>query len=431
MPLVGKKCYQAFHGRQERCEVCPTHTALETGRAAYDVVPKTGPGGTIVGWLDLFSFPLVERETGEFTGVIEYVRDITERKRTEEALRESEEKYRAVISGASDGIVLFDMVGNVLESNTAAEELLGYSKEELRGVHFAQFAVPREKARLENGFAELIRTGRGFVNDVLAERKDGSTFSIDITGSVIGYAGMKVVQGIFRDVSERKRIELMKENLIRDVSHELKAPIAMMEMAQAMCREAVDAGDMDGVGKALQMTARNLKTLSRDVGSILSSFTLRGRRGERPKRLVSLARVIRAVADDLRPLMAQKKLRFRVDIAAGADKVAVERRGLRMLVYNIMDNAVKFTKRGGISVTARPEENWVRLRMRDTGLGIAAKDGPSLFERFYKANPAIQGTGLGLSICKEIAEMYGGMITVESEGAGRGTTVTVTLPRRL
>jgi diguanylate cyclase (GGDEF)-like protein len=92
MPLVGKKCYQAYHSRTLPCEICPTQKTLKTGKAAYEVVPKCGPKGVIVGWLDLYSFPLVDSKTGKIEGVIEYVRDITERKMAEERLAELNEE---------------------------------------------------------------------------------------------------------------------------------------------------------------------------------------------------------------------------------------------------------------------------------------------------------------------------------------------------
>jgi PAS domain S-box-containing protein len=78
MPLKGKTCFQAYHGRNESCETCPTRKTLDTSKAAYEVVPKTGPGGKVVGWLDLYSFPLLDSSTGQLKGVIEYVRDITD-----------------------------------------------------------------------------------------------------------------------------------------------------------------------------------------------------------------------------------------------------------------------------------------------------------------------------------------------------------------
>ncbi|MGQ9673447.1 MAG: PAS domain S-box protein, partial [Candidatus Aminicenantales bacterium] len=89
LPLQGKRCFEAYHLRKNNCEVCPTRKTLETGQAAYEVVPRIGPEGKITGWLDLFSFPLIDKATGQMKGIIEYVRDITERKQTEDRLQAS------------------------------------------------------------------------------------------------------------------------------------------------------------------------------------------------------------------------------------------------------------------------------------------------------------------------------------------------------
>ncbi len=86
MPLVGKKCYEAYHGRSEHCKVCPTTRTIETGKAAYEVVPRTGPHGDVIGWMDLYSFPLIDSATGKLKGVIEYVRDISDKRAAEETL---------------------------------------------------------------------------------------------------------------------------------------------------------------------------------------------------------------------------------------------------------------------------------------------------------------------------------------------------------
>ena len=94
-PLVGKKCYQVYHNKNEPCTVCPTRITMKTGESAYEVVPRTGPDNEISGWLDLHSFPMLDTETGKVTGVIEYVRDITERKRTEEQIEKQQEKMEA------------------------------------------------------------------------------------------------------------------------------------------------------------------------------------------------------------------------------------------------------------------------------------------------------------------------------------------------
>jgi diguanylate cyclase (GGDEF)-like protein len=87
MPLVGKKCYEAYHCRSAQCEVCPSRDTLRTGKSAYEIVQKTGPGGEAAGYMDLYSFPLIDAATGKMTGVIEYVRDITKRRRAEDDLQ--------------------------------------------------------------------------------------------------------------------------------------------------------------------------------------------------------------------------------------------------------------------------------------------------------------------------------------------------------
>lgn len=98
MPLAGKKCYEAFHGRNTACEKCPTRHSIETGQAGYEVVAKRGPGRRVEGWLDVYSFPLYDTQTGHLKGVIEFVRDITQRKQAEDEIRRlNEELERRVI----------------------------------------------------------------------------------------------------------------------------------------------------------------------------------------------------------------------------------------------------------------------------------------------------------------------------------------------
>jgi len=122
MPLIGKKCYEAYHGRTERCEVCPTYQTINTGEGAYEVVPKTGKGGQIVGWLDLYSFPLIDKVTGKMRGVIEYVRDISDRKQAEEALRFSEEMAKRL---AQENAIMAE-IGRIISSTLDIED--GYER---------------------------------------------------------------------------------------------------------------------------------------------------------------------------------------------------------------------------------------------------------------------------------------------------------------
>ncbi len=119
MPLVGKKCYEAYHGRSEHCKICPTMRTLKNGRAAYEVVPKTGPKGDTIGWFDLYSFPMIDSATGELKGAIEYVRDITEKKAAEDMLTRRDYQLE-ILSRTSQHVNAILETGAILRTVVAA-----------------------------------------------------------------------------------------------------------------------------------------------------------------------------------------------------------------------------------------------------------------------------------------------------------------------
>ena len=136
----------------------------------------------------------------------------SERKHVEEALKESEEKYRSLLDHASDAIFLADMEGNLQEANKKAEELLGYSREEVSGIHISRIHPAEVFGKIKDVFNEIITKGSGSVNDVSVLRKDGKIIPVDITGSLIKRGRTKVLQGIFRDITERKRtVEALRQ----------------------------------------------------------------------------------------------------------------------------------------------------------------------------------------------------------------------------
>jgi PAS domain S-box-containing protein len=208
-PLIGKKCYEAYHSNSEPCKACPTIQTLKTGKPAYEVVAKRGPGGEIVGWLDLYSFPLFDTENGKMKGVIEYVRDITERKRTEEALRENEERFRDLYDSAPVGYHEYDTEGLITNVNRTDLEMLGYHREEMIGQYIWKFNVEEDFARQQilEKLAGLRPPGRSLERTY--RRKDGTTFPVliedrltkDERGRITG------IRCIIQDITERKQME--------------------------------------------------------------------------------------------------------------------------------------------------------------------------------------------------------------------------------
>jgi PAS domain S-box-containing protein len=150
---------------------------------------------------------VVHDKEGGFLYFIVIVNDITGRKKAEKALKESEEKYHSLMNQAGDAILLADTNGNLLEVNKKAEELLGYTKEELSNINISQIHPNEELERTFANFKEIVQKGSAFLNDGMILRKDGKIVHVDITGSAIEYAGKKVILGIFRDITERKHAE--------------------------------------------------------------------------------------------------------------------------------------------------------------------------------------------------------------------------------
>jgi PAS domain S-box-containing protein len=149
------------------------------------------------------------------------IRDITERKQAEEALKASEQKYRNLMENASDPILLADMQGNIIEANRKAEELWGYTKEELLQMHYTQLHPMQELEKTIAAFKKIIEKNSGYLSGGFIQRKEGDIIPVDITCNVIEYVGRKVVQASFRDISEHKQAKDILEKLVRERTAEL------------------------------------------------------------------------------------------------------------------------------------------------------------------------------------------------------------------
>lgn len=205
MPLVGKKCYEAYHNRRARCETCPTYTSLKAGKAAAEILPKVGPDGKGIGWLEVYSYPLFDAATGQLKGVIEYLRDITERKRAEEALRESEEQYRKIVENTNDTIMLTAPDGKIEYLSPACVRVLGHEPEELAGKEL--WIVHEDDLRkVKDVFYRALKGASGANFEYRVMTKKGDIKWVSHAWSPIMKDGkVQRVVSILRDITEPKR----------------------------------------------------------------------------------------------------------------------------------------------------------------------------------------------------------------------------------
>jgi heavy metal sensor kinase len=211
-----------------------------------------------------------------------------------------------------------------------------------------------------------------------------------------------------------------------DASHELRTPLAAMQAILSVTREKRRApADYELALADLAEEADRLRGLVEDL--------LRLARGETqpvaPRAKADLSTLLHDVTDSLRPLAEAKGLALTCDVPAGLSLMGDSDALIRLFV-NLLDNAVKYTERGGIAVTGRAETHGLRVTVADTGIGIPTEHLPHVFDRFYRVDKAraARGTGLGLAIALEIARAHGGTITVDST-PGAGTAFTVSLPK--
>ncbi len=427
MPLVGKKCYDAYHGRDKRCEKCPSCRTLVSGKPAYEIVPYTGPDGKTIGWMDLRTFPLKSSSTGRTEGVIEYVRDITAHVKAAAAIKKSEQKYRGIIDTAGDGFWYADEKGRFLDVNPAACGMLGYRKDEMLRMRISDVEMAEKQSGIERHIRYMNKSGGHF--ETRHRKKGGEAIDVEVsTTYFVDPEGKDRIIAFIRDISEKKEAEAERIALIRNLSHELKTPIAISEMAYGLMKTAVESGDMEKVKNTHRIFISNLSRLKKDMNNIIDLFSLKTGFRPRERTLCDIRGVLGNVLQNLDFGIKQKGLAVNVDIRKGAGHIYMNKNALRTVLFNVLDNAVKFTERGDIAVASRRKDGYVEIRVKDTGIGIGPGYLDKVFEPFFKGHPSLVGAGVGLVICRNIVRMYGGDIAVASAGPGRGTSVVLKLP---
>lgn len=347
--------------------------------------------------------------------------------------RKSEQRFRAVFHEAGVGITLVDRTGRFVEVNEAFSALVGLGVEQLRGMHSAMVTHPADREDDRAVFEELYATdGDGFRREKRYMRPDGTVVWASVTATLLRDSEGRpdVSLGIVEDVTERKEIERIKDELVSVVGHELRTPLTSIRGSLGLLEAGV-AGELPGeAAQMVQIARENTDRLVRLVNDTLDLERLEAGRVDVDPRPVSpaellatTARVVQPVADEagVELTWSAEELELMVD----PDRVV-------QALVNLVANAVKFSPAGScVHTSIERQDDCALISVADQGRGIPPDQLEAVFERFQQVDASDRrekgGTGLGLAISRAIVEQHAGRIWAESE-LGKGATFRLTLP---
>lgn len=386
--------------------------------------------------------------------------DITERKNAEEALRESEEKYRQIAETAQEGIVVTNAAGIITFANVRLAEILGYTADEIIGRPYADL-MDDEWRRMARAKANRRRLGIAEQYDFKFARKDGTSIwaivaanpVFDAHGAIVGSLGM------ITDITDRKRTEealreahdklelrvqertakivammaqleqthKVQKRFVADASHDLRTPLTVVraEIDLLLHQES----HMMETRRSLIRMAAEVKRLESLASDLLLLATLDAKTELGPRRLIRLDELLLDSIANLAPLAQGKEIAWNINIDEPIE-IICDPAAMDRAITNILENAIKYSPDSSvIAVTLGLRGEYAEILVADTGIGIPREDLQKVFDRFYRSDltRTTPGTGLGLSIVKAVVESHQGHVHIESE-PNIGTSVHIMLP---
>ncbi len=419
-------------------------------RQAVDLPAMTKDGRRI--WINVTGARIAHE--GKLAALISFT-DITERRRAEEALKESEEKYRSILDEIGDAYFEVDLKGNFTFVNDQMSQHLQYSKEELLGMNYRTFTAPEEIQEIYKAYNEVYRTGQPKANiGHKIIRKDGSKgFSVVSISPVRNEKGEVVrFRGISRDITERKRLEEEREALLQNIkninqkleeankelqdfvyiaSHDLREPLRKISSFGTLLEESLRGKLDEDQRENLEFMIDGARRMQNMIDALLTYSRLTTK--AKPFEWVNLNEVVEDVKKfELAALLEETQ--GAIHIPKPLPSVQADPIQMHQLFQNLIGNGLKFHKEGVLpEVTIRAYDlgnHMIRIEVEDNGIGIDEKYHSQLFTMFRRLHTREQyeGTGIGLAVCKKIVERHGGSIGVRSK-PGEGSTFWFTLPK--
>lgn len=391
------------------------------------------------------------------------IEDISDRRRNEAALIQSEQRFRELVEGAHDSIVCVNAEGKIEFANNMVGRSFGYQPNQLLGQpiealipdSFRQIQIGQKRGDLNDGPSRPMGVGL----ELHARKKDGTEFPIEISLSQSQTSSGVTVTAIIRDVSYRKEAESERERLLTleqdaraeaetanrtkdaflaTLSHELRTPMtSILSWAQLIKRSGFDSAK---VRHGVDTIEQSAKAQSQLIGDLLDVSRIQSGKLALNFEAVDPREVVNRAIESVRPTADAKNVKLEAGFSLGSERIWADPNRLQQIVWNLLTNAIKFSAKGGsVRVRGHRQEGsnqaMIAIEVIDLGKGIKPEFLPLLFKRFTQADSTSTrlhgGLGLGLAIVSDLCRLMGGAVSAESEGLGKGATFTVILPVRV
>jgi PAS domain S-box-containing protein len=393
---------------------------------AFETIAVAKDGGRID---VLVMLSAITSATGETTGVITITRDMT-------PLKAAEDKFRLAVESCPNGMMMSDAAGKIVMANKEIERLFGYSREELIGRSIDDLVPERLRRRHmhhRNRFARNPKHRRmNGSRELTGTRKDGTEIPIEVGLTPIeSPEGMMVLSAVV-DISERKRLDHLKDEFVSMVSHELRTPLTSISGALGLLMEDAGGHLPATAMQLLSIAHTNSERLVRLINDILDLQKIEAGQITFHLRYVGLRSVVEQTIDANHGFAAGFGVRIRLDAASCEAEVLADPDRLAQVLTNLLSNAIKFSPPGEEVVVAIARHgSEMRVSVRDHGPGIPETFKSRIFEKFAQSESSDArqkgGTGLGLSIAKQLIHQHGGSLGFEAARGG-GTVFHFDLP---
>ncbi len=391
---------------------------------------------------------------GDSTIILGVARDITERKQIEEVLSESERRFRAIFDTAPDGIFTISLDGVLTSVNPAVEQLLGWALAELVGTPFPVWIHPDDLGQVNTAFLNVV-SGQTIEVESRVRAKAGGYRVLDFTATPqIEHGSVAGVLGFFRDITERKHMEDQirqlnetldakvkqrtqqlleaQDELVRreklailgqvagSVGHELRNPLGVMSNAVYFLQTVLADAD-ETTKEYLDIIKSEITGSERIVSDLLDSV-----RTKQPQ--IQTVGIMELLEQTLRKYTVPSSVTVKLDIPATLSPLRVDAMQIQQVFRNLISNGVEAMPEGGtleIQAVENKQDGIVTVSIRDSGIGMAPEALAKLFQPLFTTKA--RGIGLGLMVVKNLTQVNGGRVEVQSE-VGKGSVFSVTLP---